>query len=187
VSYYGHHPIAVDAVAGVHVAGTPHDLEYCYLNGPHFHAYAPAADLKFELKGGAYWYVDAYPKAYETDKRALVRINAVYEPIVYARPVITVEPPVAYVGPILEVHAVVATPSVVVEAPGAHAEVRGGLFVDVHVPRPTLEVQVGLPGIVVVDDDHHHRHRTVHVERKHKHKHKHKKHKSARKLFRRGH
>jgi hypothetical protein len=153
--YYGHHPIAVDVVAGVAVDGAPHHIEYCYLDGPHFHAYAPPADLKFEVKGGVYWYVDAYPPEYERDRPALVKINGLYADVDYARPVVEVEPPALYVGPIVRVHA--AVPAVVVDAPPPpHAEVRAGIAVDVHVPTPTLEVGIGLPGVVVVEEHHHH-------------------------------
>jgi hypothetical protein len=166
-SYYGHHPIALDVVAGVSVDGAPHDVAYCYLDGPHYHAYAPAPNLEFEVKGDAHWYVGAYPDEYTRNRPALVRVNAVYRPIEYTRPVIEVEPPTAYVGPIF----VVDAPAVIVETP--RARVRGGVSVDVHIPTPTLEVGIALPGVIVVDG-HHHSHR------KHKHKH-YKKHKRYRK------
>ena len=151
-TYYGHHPIALDAVAGADVEGAPHIVVYCYLDGPHFHAYAPPADLTFEVKGGAHWYVGAYPPAYESDKVALVKINPLYAKVEYARPVVEVEPPAAYVGPIVDVHA----PVIAVEAPVGHGEIRGGLEVDVHIPTPTLSLEVGLPGVVVVDEHHDH-------------------------------
>lgn len=148
--YYGHHPIAADVVAGMDVE--PHVVTYCYLNGPHFHAYAPPPDIEFEVKGGVRWYVGAYPPEYERDKRVMVQINPLYAEVHYDRPVVEVDPPEAYIGPIVEVHA----PVVAVEAPVAEAEVHGGVEVDVHIPTPTLEVEVGLPGIMVIDDDHHH-------------------------------
>jgi len=163
VGYYGHHPIALDVVAGAHVDGAPHTVVYCYLNGPHFHAYAPAPDLQFETKGGVYWYVGTYPREYEEEKPELVRINPLYARVEYERPVVEVEPPVAYVGPIVEVHA----PAVVVDAPPARAEVSAGVEVDVHIPAPSLHLDVGVPGVIVVDDDHHHGERRY---RKHHHK-----------------
>ncbi len=178
-SYYGPHPIALDVVAGVPVAGH-HHVEYCYLEGPHFHWYVPPDDLEFTVKGDAYWYVGAYPPEYERNKKALVRINALYRPMEYQRPVIEVEPPVAYVGPIVEVHAPVvevAHPGVEVAHPGVEvvapvAEVRAGI--EVHVPVPTVEIGVGVPGVIVVDEHHHHhppgRHKGWHktkVKRKH--------------------
>jgi hypothetical protein len=175
-SYYGHHPIALDVVAGAHVEGAPHDITYCYLDGPHFHAYEPAPGLEFTVKGDAHWFVGSYPDAYEHDKVALVRVNAIYRPMKYTRPVIEVEPPSAYVGPIL----VVEAPGVFVETP--HARVRGGLSVDLHVPTPTLEVGIALPGVVVIDDHHHHSHSRV----KYK-KHKHYKHRKHYKKHKRGH
>jgi hypothetical protein len=166
-NYYGHHPVALDVVAGVHVESEPHDIAYCYLNGPHFHAYAPPPDIEFTVKGDAYWYVGAYPSSYKENRRALVQINAIYEPIVYQRPVIEVEPPELYVGPVVDVHAHAHA--------GGHAEVRTGVEVDVHIPAPTLEVEVGLPGIVVVDGHHDHGHK-----RKYK---KHKRHKRSKSVW----
>lgn len=174
VSYYGHHPIALDVVAGDHVEGAPHDVAYCYLDGPHFHAYAPAPSLEFTVKGDANWYVGAYPEVYERDKVALVRVNAIYRPMTYERPVIEVEPPAAYVGPIF----VVGAPAVIVETPARpRAAVRAGVEVDIHIPTPTLEIGIGVPGVIVVDDHHHHRHRKVKHKRWHK---KHKKHRRHR-------
>jgi hypothetical protein len=158
-AYYGHHPVAVDVVAGVAVEGAPHHIEFCYLDGPHHHWYAPPADLEFTVTGGAYWFVGTYPPEYERDRKALVRINAIYRPIEYQRPVIEVAPPPAYHGPIVDVHAPVVevvTPAVEVVAPAV--EVRGAIRagIEVHVPVPTVEVGVGLPGVIVIDDHHHH-------------------------------
>lgn len=174
-AYYGHHPIAVDVAYGAPARGAPHHIEYCYLDGPHYHWYAPPADLEFTVKGDAYWYVGTYPPAYGKRKKAMMEINAIYHPITYARPVIEVEPPAAYVGPVLEVHApVVEVGGPVVEVEAAHGHVRGPMVhgeiragVEVHVPAPRLEVGVAVPGVVVVEE-HHHDHR-VKV-RKHKYK-----------------
>jgi hypothetical protein len=184
-AYYGHHPIAVDVVAGVHVDGAPHHVEFCYLDGPHYHWYAPPADLEFTVKGDAYWYVGVYPPRYKKHRKVLVGINAVYRPIRYTRPVIEVEPPAAYVGPIVEVHAPVVEAGVVparVHGPVVHGEVRAG--VEVVVPAPTLEVGVSLPGVVVVEEHHHPPGRKVGWY-KHK-KYKHKKYKHKRKYKRKG-
>jgi hypothetical protein len=162
VAYYGHHPIAVDVVAGVHVDGAPHHIEYCYLNGPHHHHYAPPPDLEFTVKGDAHWFVGTYPASYKKRHKSLVRINAIYKPMKYDRPVVEVDPPEAYVGPVVEVH--------------GHGHVRGPAVrgeVEVRVPAPSLEVEVGLPGLIVVDDHDHHHHR------------KHKRHRKHRKLKRR--
>ena len=40
----GHHPVSVGVVAGAHY--DPDDVEYCYLDGPHYHYYAPAPNVK---------------------------------------------------------------------------------------------------------------------------------------------
>ncbi len=174
-AYYGPHPIAVDAVYGAPARGAPHHIEFCYLNGPHYHWYAPPADLEFTVKGDAYWYVGAFPPAYGKRKKALVAINAVYRPMSYVRPVIEVEPPAAYVGPVVEVHApaveVEAVPAVEVEAvaghvhgPVVHGEVHAG--VEVVVPAPRLEVGLAIPGVVVVEDHHHPHYKVKHHKRR---------------------
>src|SRR5215510_199038 len=49
-AYYGAHPV-VDEIND-DGAGP----EYCYLDGPHYHWYEPAAQASFEFRGGAYWY-----------------------------------------------------------------------------------------------------------------------------------
>jgi len=156
-TYYGHHPVYVDAVIDSDMPGN--HVEFCYLDGPHYHYYWPPPHAKFEVKGDVYWYVGSFPPAYKKHKRRYATINAVYKPIVYARPVVTVEPPSGYVG---------------VVVPSAHAHVGGAVSagvgvsagVEVHVPQPVLEVEVGLPGVVIETDHHHHHHRH------HKHKHK---------------
>src|SRR5690349_10549174 len=56
-AYKGNHPIQVNAV----VQGSP-DVEYCYINGPHFHYFEPEQP-DFKLVGGAYFYVGDPPKA----------------------------------------------------------------------------------------------------------------------------
>ncbi len=156
-TYYGHHPVAVDVVVGD--PAPQHHVEYCYLNGPHYHHYAPPADISFVVDGGAYWYAGAYPPAYERDKAAYVSVNAVYEPIVYERPVVTVAPPAVYVGPVVHVRGHGHGPVV---RGGAAVGVGVSAGVEVHVPAPRLEVGIAVPGVIVVDDHHHHGH--------HKHK-----------------
>ena len=47
-AYYGHHPIPVDAL----VDGDP-DTEWCYIDGPHYHAWAPPPDVKRERAAAA--------------------------------------------------------------------------------------------------------------------------------------
>jgi hypothetical protein len=139
-SYYGHHPVVIDPDVHIHV-GEP-VTEYCYLDGPHFHGYEPPPGLTFELKGGAHWYIGKYPKPYYNNRKRYARVNAVYTPVVYERPVVEVDaPPVGYVGPVVEV----VTPAVEVHAPS----------VEVHVPVPTIDIHVGGPGVIVGGHRHH--------------------------------
>ncbi len=154
-AYYGHHPVSVGVVAGAHY--DPDDVEYCYLDGPHYHGWEPASELKFEVKGGAYWYVDAYPAEYRREKPTRARINEVYAGFTYEHPVVIVSPPAAYVGPIVGVEATVAAPVV-----------RADVHADVVVPAPVVEVDLGFPW-VVVDGHHHHHHRDVVVVDDHHH------------------
>jgi len=156
VAYKGHHPIQVHAVVG----DDDDDVEFCYIDGPHFHAFAPAPDVKadFQFVGDTYFFIGEPPPIYVEQRPAMVKINAIYQPLRYERPVITVEPPSAWIGmrfgapgAVVEVDA----PGVVVETP----HVRGGI--EVVVPAPSLEVNVGIGvgvrgGVFV--DDHHHRH-----------------------------
>ena len=171
-SYYGHHPVQVDA--SVHIGVNEPAVEYCYINGPHYHGYEPPPELSFTLEGGAYWYIGKYPRPYRRHKKRLVQINAVYEPIEYERPVVVVEaPPPAYRGPVVEVD--VHAPVVEVDAPA----VRGGVHADVevHVPVPTLDVHIGVPGVIVHDRHHRHRH---HKHKKYKKHRKHRRHRRHR-------
>lgn len=165
-AYKGHHPIHVHAVVG---APEP-DVEYCYLNGPHYHYFTPPPGPEFKVVGDTYFYVVADPpRAYVEARPAMVEVNAVYTPIVYARPVVEVEAPAGWIG----VHATwgvgmaVVAPAAVVVKPRAHVHTPG-VVVDVHVPVPTVRVDVG---IGVGGHVHHH----------HKHKHKKMKHKKWKK------
>ena len=171
-SYYGHHPVPVHVIVG----DDHEDTEYCYLDRAHYHAWAPPAELKLELRGGAYWYVGDFPPAYAEAKVVYDPIDVVYQPIVYERPVVEVSvAPPGWYGAI-----VVAPGAVVVHEPPPPrvrpARVQAG--VEVHVPAPSLRVEVRVPtiqigiggGVVVHGDSHGHGHR----------KHKHKKHKRGR-------
>lgn len=176
VAYKGHHPIHVHAVVG----DADEDVELCYIDGPHFHAFAPAPEVKadFELVGDAYFFIGEPPPIYIEQRPAMVKINAIYQPLRYERPVITVEPPSAWIGIRFGAPAAVVDvrgSGVAVEAP----RVRAG--VEVVVPAPSIEVNVGLGfgmrgGVFV--DEHPGRHRGhykhKHKRKHHKHKHKHK-------------
>lgn len=164
-AYKGHHPIHVDAV--VH-ADEP-DVEFCYLDGPHYHYFAPPDGPDFKIAGDAYFYVAEPPKVYVEARPAMIEINVIYRPIVYARPVITVEAPGGWIG----ARAEFITPAVVVAPPrGRVVAPSGGVSVDIRVPMPSVRVDVGvgIGGGVIIHDHRDHRH-------PHHHKHKHKKHK----------
>jgi hypothetical protein len=171
VAYTGAHPIHVDVVIGeTEVDGD--EIEYCYLKGPHYHIAAPPPDTHFEVHGDAYWYMGTFPPEFEAERPKLARINVVYEPIEYARPVIEVQPPRGWVDVLVVVPAGHAHVDAVVPPPPV---VEGGVGVgfsagvQVHVPSPFIDVHVGGPPAVIVEDHHHH-HGDVRVKAKGKHK-----------------
>ncbi|HET7500513.1 MAG TPA: hypothetical protein VFK02_05900 [Kofleriaceae bacterium] len=103
--YAGRHPIPVDLI--VH-ADPPephasHDPVFCYLDGPHYHIYAPPPGPSFVLRGDAYWYVGEWPRSYQADGPRYQKINVVYNELTYTRPVITVTAPAGYHVPVIEV------------------------------------------------------------------------------------
>ena len=143
-TYNGPHPVHVDAVVG----GDP-DVEYCYIQGPHYHYFAPPDGPDFQVRGDAYFYVGAPPQAMIEARPQYVGINAYYQQptFVYERPVVTVEPPQGWIG----VRAEFAAPGVVVEAPGAVVETPGVVVVGKHrgaVVAPGVAVEGGV-GVVV--------------------------------------
>ncbi|MBK9030944.1 MAG: hypothetical protein IPL61_06320 [Myxococcales bacterium] len=139
-SYYGHHPVPVDVI----VEDDHDDTEYCYLDGPHFHAWAPPADLKLELRGGAYWYVGDFPPAYAEARVTYDPIDVVYQPIRYERPTVVVDAaPPGWYGAVVVAPVVVAPARVDVRP----ARVRAG--VEVHVPAPVLRVEIGVPSVQI--------------------------------------
>lgn len=139
-AYKGAHPIHVDAVVG----GDP-DVEYCYLEGPHYHSFAPPEGPEFKVVGDVYFYVGQPPRAFVEARPTYVGINATYRPMTYARPVVTVEAPVGWIGARAEFGAVVHIP-----APGVH-----------------IGVEIGGPAVIVHD-----RPRVIYVEPHGKYKHK---------------
>ena len=152
-SYYGAHPVVDAEVRFGHPV-------YCYIKGPHYHWYQPPPQTQFELTGGAYWYVGAFPPAYYDDRPRYQVINEAFAPMPYARPVVDVQ-----VAPV----AVRAELSF--GGPGWRASaVVGGPPVPVFVPPPAAPVQVGIginlgggqPGYVerreVYDERYHHDH-----------------------------
>jgi hypothetical protein len=131
--YKGHHPIRVDLV--VH-ADEP-DEEFCYLDGPHYHSFAPPPGPQFEVVGDAHFYVAPPPKVYVEARPVFIGINAVYRPLVYSRPVIEVAAPAGWIGARAELIA----PVVVAPPPPV---VRGGVGIDVYVPVPSVHIDVGI-------------------------------------------
>jgi hypothetical protein len=145
-SYYGHHPVAIDVV----LEDEGDHTEYCYLDGPHYHYYAPPPSLRFEIKGGAAWYVGDMPPAYVEARAELDPIDVVYEPIVYERPVVVVDAqPAAWVG----LRYAVVAPAVEVRAPVVVARPAVRAHVDVVVP--TVQVDIGIGGGIFVDGHSH--------------------------------
>jgi hypothetical protein len=150
-AYNGPHPIHVDAVVG----GDP-DVEYCYIEGPHFHYFQPPEGPDFKLSGDAYFYIGEPPHAFIDARPAFVGINAVYRPLVYTRPVVAVEAPEGWIGARVEFAPPVVVAPVVIDHRGrGRAEVVGGaavgvgVGVDVHIvapPPPSISIGIGVSG-----------------------------------------
>lgn len=150
-AYKGHHPIHVHAVVG-----TPEpDVEFCYLDGPHFHSFAPPDGPEFTLAGDAYFYVAEPPPVYLEARPAFIGINAVYTPLVYARPSIVVDAPVGWIGirpgfAVVAPGVVVGGPAIGVVAPGVvvrgpKVKIKAGIDVRVAVPPPpSVHIGVGV-------------------------------------------
>ena len=140
-SYYGAHPVVDAEVQFGHPI-------YCYIKGPHYHAYQPPPQAQFQLSGGAYWYVGNFPRAYYDDRPRYATINEAYAPLPYARPVVDIQ---------------VAPPMVRAEislgGPGWRASaVMGGPPAPVYVappppPGPPIQIGVGfnLGGPAVIE------------------------------------
>lgn len=151
-AYKGHHPVQVNVVAGI---GEPSE-HYCYLNGPHYHSWEPTGP-DFKVVGDAYFYVGTPAPLYLEARPQYIAVNATYQPIVYTRPVVEVEPPSGWIlirpGFVIDVPAAV----IVDDHPGrgnhrGHAAVGVGVGVgvSVQVPSVSIGVNVGGPGVIVV-------------------------------------
>jgi len=147
-AYKGHHPIQVHVVVG----SPDPDIQYCYLDGPHFHHFKPPEGPEFKVVGDAYFYVAEPPKVYLEARPAFIGINAVYRPLVYTRPVVTVDAPVGWIGARVEIGgpAVIVAPAAIVTTPGIRVQA------DVHIPMPSLQIGIGIgsPGVIVRDRPH---------------------------------
>jgi len=145
--YKGHHAIHVNAV--IDEPEPEDDLAFCYLDGPHFHAFAPSVDAEFEVVGDTYFYVAEPPPIYLASRPAMIKINAMYTPLRYERPRVVVEPPRGWIG-VRTGYAIaeVRGPDVIVAPPRVRAEV--------YVPMPSVEINfgIGVSGGV----EHRHRH-----------------------------
>jgi hypothetical protein len=145
--YKGHHPIHVDAVVG---DGDP-QTEWCYIDGPHYHYFAPVEGPEFKVEGDAYFYVGEPPRAYIAGRPTYMKINTVYQPLVYERPVIAVDAPHGWIGARAEFIApgVVVAPGAAVVAPGGAIVTPGGAVVTGGV-GVSVGVGVGVGGGVIV-------------------------------------
>ena len=93
--YYGHHPLFWlengDGAFGAQ--------EYCFITGPHYHWYQPPAEIKFTLKGGAYWYLGDHPSWYASRwPRRHRRMTRYYARVTVPHPTVTIEPPSGFIG-----------------------------------------------------------------------------------------
>lgn len=168
-AYKGHHPVQVNVVADYGPATT----HYCYLTGPHFHSWEPPEGPDFQVVGDAYFYVGTPAPLYMEARPQYIGINATYQPIVYTRPVVEVEPPKAWI--MVQPAFVIAAPAVIVDDhPGrghAYGHAKGavgvGVGVDVHIPVPSVSVgvQIGGPAVIVAPG---HKHRGKFKHKKHK-------------------
>ena len=150
-AYKGPHPVHVD----VEVGGDP-DVEYCYLTGPHYHAFAPPDGPDFKLQGDAYFYVGEPARVFVDARPTYIGINETYRPLTYERPVITIDAPVGWIG----ARAEFVGPQV------APVRIEPGIAVgaDVRVQLPSIHIglDVGGPGVIVRD-------RPVYIEERGKH------------------
>jgi hypothetical protein len=132
--FYGHHPV-------VTVEGEP---VYCFIDGPHFHAYAPPEGDEYKIKNGVAFYVGPFSPVYVKMRPHRVRVvNAEYRPYVSFRPTVEVVPPPEWHGDVY-----VAGPSVEVSAPNVVVAAPRPAFV-VEPPHPHVSVEVSAPGVFV--------------------------------------
>jgi hypothetical protein len=160
-AYEGAHPIHVDVAVG-EPEPSGDAIVYCYLKGPHYHVVAPPPDTHFALRGDVYWYVGDFPPEFAAERPKLAKINLVYEPIAYERPVVLVAPPPEW-HDVLIVDA--RAPNVVVEADAPAPVVEGGVVasggvgvqagVAVHIPVPTVQFGVSVGAAPVVVEERH--------------------------------
>ena len=147
-AYKGHHPVQVNAVVGM---PEPY-AHFCYISGPHYHYWEPPEGPEYKVVGGAAFYVGTPPPLYVEARPAYIGINAHYEPIVYTRPVVEVEPPRGWIGVGVAAPVIVAPRGRVRGHVHGHGHVGVGVGVQVHVPAPPtigVGVHVGGPAVIV--------------------------------------
>jgi hypothetical protein len=132
--FYGHHPMV----------GVPGQPVHCYIEGPHFHAFAPPPTPDYRIQNNVAFYVG--PELVVKPARVKL-VNAEYRPFVALRPTVSVVPPPEWRGQVY-------TPSVALAAPGVIVAPPPSVSVEVGAPRvyvaPQPPVVVGAPGVVVV-------------------------------------
>jgi hypothetical protein len=142
--YKGHHPVHIGLIAG----GID-TLAYCYLDGPHFHAFAPP-EGELSLVGDTYFFVGDPPRLYLEERPRLIKINAVYASISYPRPVVAVTAPVGWIGAHIEITApAISVPAVEAQVTAKRPVVSGGIGIGIAVPAPP-SVRVRIGGSVTV-------------------------------------
>jgi hypothetical protein len=87
--FYGHHPIFTDDGA----------IVYCFLDGAHYHPFAPPNAPGFVLKDGVAFYVGLYsPYFFQLKSKVWQSVNAYYRPHDQLRPTVDVSPPSEWRG-----------------------------------------------------------------------------------------
>jgi hypothetical protein len=133
-TFYGHHPVLTVGSAPV----------YCYLDGPHVHAFAPAGP-EYKMNGDVAFYVGPFAPEYARMRQHRQRvINAEYRPYVAFRPTVTVTPPEEWHGEVW-----VAPPAVEVRAPGVYVDAPAVAVAPPSVTVSAPGVFVSPPGVVV--------------------------------------
>lgn len=132
------------------------------------HAYVGQHPISQQASDG-YCYIGVPPPAYVEAKPIYAPGNRVYASIEFKRPVVEIDvPPVGYAGPVVEIHGEGRNRR---RGRGdSHVTGHVGVGVDVHIDVPAVEVGIGVPGVVIVDD-HHHGHKKPKTHKKFK-KHK---------------
>lgn len=129
-TFHGAHPIhRHEVVLGAPAADSP-VVHWCFLKGPHFHAFAPSARAKFKVTGGAAFFVGVYPPVFHKHKHRHVRINRFYARRKYRRPIITITPPSAYVDILVVGRG----------KRGRRGHIRAGVGVRLKVPKVKLRI-----------------------------------------------